>query len=73
MHFRLVEVGAKGESQKGVVYEVNLLKNDRTSRKVWGFGVNKIMEDPEPIDLSQMRSLLGEASNLWFFYFSWFF
>ena len=55
--FRLDVVGNKGDAQEGVLYELVLVENDGSKRKVWGFGVEIIMEPPEPVDLSPIRHL----------------
>ena len=37
--FRLDVVGNKGDAQEGVLYELVLVENDGSNRKLWGFGV----------------------------------
>ena len=39
------------------IYEFNLIERNGTSRKVWGYGIDTIVEADEPIDPSCMRSL----------------
>jgi hypothetical protein len=55
--FRLDVVGIQGDPQDGVLYELALVENDGSERKIWGFGVENIMETPEPVDLSPIRHL----------------
>ena len=50
-------VGNKGDPQEGVLYELVLVENDGSKRKVWGFGVETIMEEAEPVDLRPIRHL----------------
>ena len=55
--FRLDVVGNQGDPQDGVLYELTLVENDGSERKIWGFGVDNIMEPPEPVDLGTVRHL----------------
>ena len=55
--FRLDVVGVKGDPQDGVLYELTLVENDGSMRKVWGFGVDTIMDPPEPVNLTPIRHL----------------
>ena len=55
--YRLDVVGSKGEPEDGCYYEFEMVYNDGSVRKVWGYGIDKIMEDPDPIDLSPLRKL----------------
>ena len=56
--YRLDVVGNKGEVKKGGYYEFELELNDGTVRKLWAYGIDKIMEDPDPVDMSPVRHLL---------------
>ena len=55
--FRLDVVGSQGAPQDGVLYEFTLVENDDTKRKIWGFGVDNIMEPPDSVDLRPLRHL----------------
>ena len=55
--FRLDVVGGKGEPQDGVLYELVLVENDGSQRRLWGFGVETIMEPPDPVDIKAVRHL----------------
>ena len=55
--YRLDVVGSKGEIKKGGYYEFELELNDGTVRKLWAYGIDKIMEDPDPIDMTSLRHL----------------
>ena len=39
------------------IYEFNLIERNGTSRKVWGYGIDTVVEADEPIDPSCIRSL----------------
>ena len=43
--------------QKGVLYMLTLVMNNGLQRRIWAFGVNQIMEIPDPIDLRPVRKL----------------
>ena len=60
---RLVVVGSKGDPQDGVLYELTLVDNDDSMRKMWGFGVEIIMEPTEPVDFSPHQALVPTSSN----------
>ena len=47
----------KGVPQEGVLYLLTLVTNAGIEKKIWGFGVDKIMEPPDPTDLSLIRHL----------------
>ena len=55
--FRLDSVGFKGETQDGVIYELTLVQNDGNQRKIWGFGVDSIMDSPDAVNLDSIRGL----------------
>ena len=55
--YRLDVVGQKGDSQDSCYYVFDLVKNDGTSKRVWAYGLEKIMEPSEPADLSPVREL----------------
>ena len=55
--FRLDVVGSQGCTQDGMLYEFIFVENDGTLRKLWGFGVDSIMEPPDPVDLGPVKHL----------------
>ena len=55
--FKLDVVGSLGEPQDGWYYMFEMVRNNGTVRKVWGYGIETIMESPDPLDLSSVRSL----------------
>ena len=50
-------VGGKETIEKGVIHEIEMVENDGTEHKVWGFGIDTIMEPPEPVDMHAVRHL----------------
>ena len=54
---RLSVVGQKGEAEEGCYYEFELVRNDGTTRKIWAYGIEEIMEPPDEIDLTQIKHL----------------
>ena len=55
--FKLDVVGSQGDSQSGFIYMFDLVKTDGSRRKVWAFGIDTIMQPPEPLDVSVVRPL----------------
>ena len=55
--FKLDVVGSLGEAQDGWYYMFGLVRNDGTVRKIWAYGIDTIMEPPDPLDLSPIRSV----------------
>ena len=55
--FRLSVVGQTGKAQSGCFYEFEILRNDGSSRKIWAFGIEQIMEPRDNIDLSLISHL----------------
>ena len=55
--YRLDVVGNKGKPEEGCFYVFELRQSDGTAKFVWAYGIEKIMEDPEPVDLSPVRKL----------------
>ena len=53
--YRLDVVGQKGDSLDFCYYVFDLEMNDGTAKRVWAYGLEKIMEPSEPADLSQVR------------------
>ena len=64
--YRLDGVGKQGEAQDGLYYMFELVKNDGSVRKVWAYGIDMIMEPPEPMDLSATRCLFPHVPNVVF-------
>ena len=56
MSFKLDVVGTMGESQAGLMYEPVLVDNYGIKRKIWGFGVDNIMETHKPIVFVSSRT-----------------
>ena len=55
--YRLDVVGSKGEPEQGCYYEFELVKNNGSRKKVWAYGIDKIMEPPDHVDLSSVQHL----------------
>ena len=55
--YKLAVVGGKETIEKGVIHEIEVVENDGTEHKVWGFGIDTIMEPPEPVDMHVVRHL----------------
>ena len=55
--YKLAVVGGKETVEKGVIHEIEVVENDGTEHKVWGFGIDTIMEPPEPVDMHAVRHL----------------
>ena len=56
--FRLdVVASGKGVPHEGVIYIFNLVTNSGSLKKVWAFGVDEIMETPDPLDMAALRHL----------------
>ena len=55
--FRLSVVGQSGVPEEGCYYEFELVRNDGTVRKVWAFGIDEIMEQPDDINLSSISHI----------------
>ena len=55
--YKLSVVGGKENIKKGVIYEVEVLDNSGNSTKVWGFGIDCILDPPDPVDLRPVRHL----------------
>ena len=43
-----------------MLYELTFVENYGSERKIWGFGVENIMEPPEPVDLGPVRHLFPQ-------------
>ena len=54
--YRLSVVGGKETVERGVVYEVELLDNNGQVEQIWGFGIDQILEPPDPVDLKPIRT-----------------
>ena len=54
---RLDVVGQKGESCDSCYYIFELVMTDGSTKRVWAYGMEKIMEPSEPVDLSLVRHL----------------
>ena len=50
-------VGNKCQPEQGCYYDFELVRNNGSKRKVWAYGIDKIMEPPDPIDLSKINHL----------------
>ena len=46
-----------GKPQNGVRYSFTLINNNGEKRKIWGFGVDKIMQKSEAVDLRPVRKV----------------
>ena len=55
--YRLDVIGSQGNPEQGCYYQFEIVRNDGSVRKMWAYGIEKIMEPPEPIDLSSVRNL----------------
>ena len=55
--YRLDVVGNKGKPEEGCYYMFELVQSDGSLKFVWAYGIERIMEDPEPVDLSPVRKL----------------
>ena len=64
--YRLDVVGSKGEPMEGCYYVFDLGLNDGTSVRVWAYGIDQIMDPPEPVDLSPVRHLFPHLPNFVF-------
>ena len=54
---RLDVVGQKGDPSDSCYYIFDLVRSDGSTRRVWAYGLNRIMEPSEPADLSLVRHL----------------
>ena len=55
--YRLDVVGSKGDPMQGCYYMFDLVQNDGSVRTVWAYGIDKIMEAPDTVDLSPVSKL----------------
>ena len=55
--YRLDVVGSKGDSKQGCYYMFELIQSDGTSRSVWAYGIDNIMEPADPVNIASVRKL----------------
>lgn len=55
--YRLDAVGNKGTPVEGCYYIFEVIRNDGSKHTIWAYGIEKIMEPLENIDLSSVRHL----------------
>ena len=55
--YRIKGVCGSESIESGMLYELDLMESSGLIHQVWGFGVSHIMDAPEPVDLSSIRSL----------------
>ena len=55
--YKLLVPGGKETIEDGVVYELELVDNSGQTHKIWGFGIDTIIDPPDPIDLQPVRDL----------------
>ena len=65
--FRLDVVGNRGDPQQGCYYLFELVLTDGSTRKLWGYGVENIMEPPDPVDLSLVKKIFPHLPKNVFF------
>ena len=61
--FKLDVVGTEGNTQKGLYYTFDLVRNDGSKRKVWAYGINVIMKPPDPVDVSAVRKVFPHVPD----------
>ena len=61
--YRLDVVGQKGDSLDSCYYIFDLVMNSGSSRRVWAYGLDKIMEPSESTDLSQVRGFFPHVPS----------
>ena len=57
INFKLDVPGHVGEVQQGVLYEFTVVDNSGCKRKIWAYGIDKIMNNPDPVDLRPVQHL----------------
>ena len=55
--YRLDVVGRAGVPEAGCYYIFEVVKNDGSTRRMWAYGIEEIMNPPELIDLTPVRHL----------------
>ena len=61
--FRLDVVSQKGTPQQGCYYVFEVRKIDGSTREIWAFGVDSIMEPIDDIDLSSVKHLFPHVPD----------
>ena len=61
--YKIAVVGGKEVVEEGVVHEIELVDNCGTVHKVWGFGINLIMEPPDSVDAKVVRNLFPHVPD----------
>ena len=61
--YRLDVVGQQGEAAEGCYYVFELVRSDGSTRRIWAYGIDKIMEPSDHVDLSQVRELFPHIPN----------
>ena len=66
--FRLDVIGQQGELTTSCYYLFEPVLIDGSTRRVWAYGLDKIMQPSEPVDLSQVRNLFPHVPDEIFAY-----
>ena len=61
--YKITVVGGKETIEKGLVHEVDLVDNDGQVHNIWGFGIDLIMDPPDPVDLQPVRNLFPHVHD----------
>ena len=61
--FRLDVVGQQGEASDGCYYISEIVLIDGSTKRLWAYGLDQIMQPTSPVDLSQVRSLLVSSQT----------
>ena len=49
--YKLSVVGGRDTIERGVIHEVEIVENNGNVHKVWGFGIDTIMDPPNPVNM----------------------
>ena len=55
--YKIDLVGGKQILKKGTIYELEMVENSGKVHKIWGFGIDTIMDTPDIVDLEPVRNL----------------
>ena len=63
MSYKINVVGGSDIVEKGVTYEIEVVDNSGKVYPIWGFGMDVIMEPPDPVDLKPVRHLFPHVPD----------
>ena len=61
--YKLSVVGGRDTIEKGVIHEVEITENNGNVHKIWGFGIDTIMDPPTPVNMHAVRHLFPHVPS----------